>query len=192
MVHLRRNGDGGSFVLTYVVSTEIGVWWVFWASFGVLVAGIFGLAAAIGVAILKYRLYEINLIINRSLVYLILTASLVLVYLGSVALLQFAFRDLTGQGSQLAVVASTLVIAALFNPFRKRIQTVIDRCFYRRKYDAQKTLEAFSRRLRDEVDLERLTTEMIAVVEDTLQPEHASLWLRNSDRREARRLFGRG
>lgn len=182
----------GSFVLTYVVSAEIGVRWVFWASFAVLIVGVFGLATAIGVAVLKYRLYEIDLIINRSLVYLILTASLVLVYLGCVALLQFAFRSLTGEGSQLAVVASTLVIAALFNPFRKRIQTVIDRRFYRRKYDAQKTLEAFSRRLRDEVDLESLTTEMLSVVEDTLQPEHASLWLCNPDRHEARQSLGRG
>lgn len=137
-----------------------------------------GIYAAVGVAILKYRLYEIDLIINRTLVYGALTASLALVYVGSVASLQTLFRALTGGGSQLAVVASTLAIAALFNPLRRRVQTFIDRRFYRSKYDAQKTLAAFGARLRDEMELDRLADDFVAVVRQTMRPAHASLWLR--------------
>jgi hypothetical protein len=128
--------------------------------------------------VLRYRLYGIDLVINRTLVYGPLTAMLVLVYLGGVVSLQYAFRALTGQGSQIAIVASTLAIAALFNPLRRRVQAFVDRRFYRRKYDAGKTLAAFSTRLRDETDLDRLGVELVSVVRETVQPTHASLWLR--------------
>jgi hypothetical protein len=134
---------------------------------------------AIAVAIFRYRLYDIDLIINRALVYGVLTISLVLVYAGGVAGTQTAFRFLTGQDQQpqLAVVASTLAIAALFNPLRRRVQGLVDRRFYRRKYDAAKTLEQFSSKLRDETDLSALRADILAVVRETRQPEHVSFWL---------------
>jgi hypothetical protein len=151
-----------------------------------------GIPVAIGFAILKYRLYDIAILINRALVYGSLTAMLVLLYVGGVVSLQYAFRLLTGQGSTLAVVASTLAIAALFNPLRSRVQSLVDRRFYRSKYDAMKTLEAFSAKLRDETDLDRLGQEMVGVVRETMNPAHASLWIRTdieagrgADRREA-------
>jgi hypothetical protein len=139
-----------------------------------------GLYVAVGVAILRYRLYDIDLIINHTLVYGSLTASLALVYFGGVTATQAIFRTLTGQEHQpqLAVVVSTLVIAALFNPLRRRIQGFIDRRFYRSKYDARKTLEAFSAKLRDETDLDALNDELVGVVKETMQPAHVSLWLR--------------
>ena len=140
------------------------------------------LPVAAGIAILRYRLYDIDLIVNRTIVYGALTAALVAVYVGSVVSLQFIFRLLTGQESQLAVVASTLAIAALFGPLRRRVQSFIDRRFYRGKYDAQKTLQDFGARLRDEVDLDTLRGDLVAVVEETLKPEHVSFWLRPSGR----------
>jgi hypothetical protein len=134
---------------------------------------------AIGFAVLKYRLYDIEIIINRALVYGPLTATLVALYFGGIVVLQRLFVLLTGQQSTLAVVASTLLIAALFNPLRRRIQSFIDRRFYRRKYDAKKTLEAFSAKLRDETDLEALNEDLVGVVRETMQPAQISLWLRS-------------
>jgi hypothetical protein len=152
-----------------------------------------GVPVAVGFAVLKYRLYDIDLLINRTLVYGTLTASLVAVYIGGVTATQTIFGALTGQAvqSQLAIVVSTLVIAALFNPLRRRIQRFIDRRFYRREYDAAKTLEAFSARLRDETDLDALSGDLVGVVRETMQPTHVSLWLRpdtatQSKAREAR------
>ena len=135
---------------------------------------------AVGFAILKYRLYDIDIIINRALVYGSLTLMLLLVYFGGVVTVQTLFRILTGQQQQpqLAVVVSTLAIAALFNPLRRRVQRFIDRRFYRSNYDARKTLEAFSTRLRDKTDLDSLSAELMTVVRESMQPEHVSLWLR--------------
>ena len=143
---------------------------------GVLVIPSIPIAA--GVAIFRYRLYDIDRIINRTLVYAALTGVLVAVYVGGVVLLQTLFRSLTGGESTLAIVASTLAIAALFNPLRRGIQAFIDRRFYRTKYDTRETLAAFSARLRDETDLETLAGDLVTVVGETVQPAHVSLWTR--------------
>ncbi len=137
---------------------------------------------ATGIAILRHRLYDIDVLINRTLVYGTLTLALVVVYLGSVVLLRGLLFGFTGQSSQLTIVASTLAVAALFGPLRRRIQDVIDRRFYRSKYDAAKTLETYSAKLRDETDLDRLGDEMVSVIRETVQPAHVSLWLRPSGR----------
>lgn len=154
------------------------------------VAWFLGIAAfnflpiAAGIAILRYHLYDIDLIINRTLVYGALTAALSLVYVGSIVLLQGLFHALTGETSQLAVVASTLAIAALFVPLRRRVQAFIDRRFYRRKYDAAKTLQAFNTKLRDDVDLDSVADDLVEVVKETMQPAHVSLWLRPPERKK--------
>jgi len=164
-------------ILTYPVSDAIGSVWLKWIAFVPLIVGVLAIPISMGIAILRYRLYEIDLIINRTLVYGLLTVMLGLVYFGSVTALQYLFSLLTGQGNTLAIVASTLAIAALFNPLRRRIQGFIDHRFYRRKYNVRKTLEAFGSKLRDETDLEKLCEDLGEVVDETMQPSHISLWL---------------
>ena len=145
-----------------------------------------GIPVAIGFAVLKYRLYDIDFIINRALVYGLSTILLVATYFGGVVGSQYVFRTLTGGETQLAIVASTLAIAAVFNPLRRRMQAFVDSRFYRRKYDAAKTLAAFSARLRNETDVDVLRNDVIGVVSSTVQPAHASLWLRPDPEHEAR------
>ncbi len=148
---------------------------IFWS---VTLLGFAAMPVAVGVAVLRYHLYGIDLLINRTLVYGSLTFLLAAAYVGSVVGLQAAFRALTGQESNLAIVASTLAIAALFNPLRLRVQAFVDRRFYRRKYDAAKALEAFSAKLRNGTDLDALNEDLVGVVGETMQPAHVSLWLR--------------
>jgi hypothetical protein len=164
--------------------------------FSVVLLSFGGVPIAVGFAVLKYRLYNIDLLINRTLVYGALTATLALIYLGGVATTQAIFRALTGQVEQpqLAIVVSTLVIAALFNPLRRRVQALVDRRFYRSKYDAARTLEAFGSRLREETDLNTLTNDVMSVTRDTMQPAHVSVWLRPDPEPDAKssafRQFG--
>ena len=166
-------------ILKNTVYPVVNVTWVWWIGLVLTTVGVVSSPIAMGIAIFRYRLYQIDLIINRTLVYGSLTAVLAGVYLGGVVLLQYAFRALIGEESQLAVVASTLIIAALFIPLRRRIQGFIDRRFYRRKYDARKTLESFSAKLRNQTDLEALSEDLVGVVGETMQPAHVSLWLRS-------------
>lgn len=140
----------------------------------------------LGIAILRYRLWDIDHIINRALVYSTLTAALGLIYVGLVLGQQLLLRGLLQQTNDIVLVASTLVVAALFQPLRSRIQTIIDRRFYRQKYDAARTLEIFGAVIRNEVDLARLSDHLLAVVEETMQPEHVSLWLRGAEQLEPR------
>jgi hypothetical protein len=158
-------------------TTAGSVWWLNLLTYVVL-SSFTIVPIAVGLAVLKYRLYEIDIIINRSLVYGSLTAMLVGLYLGGVVVLQRLFVLLTGQRSTLAIVVSTLVIAALFSPLRRTTQSFIDRRFYRKKYDARKTLEAFSAKLRDKTDLDALSDDLAGVVRETMQPAHVALWLR--------------
>lgn len=148
---------------------------------------------SIAVAILRHRLWAVDIVINRTLVYGSLTGLLALVYVGSVAATQIIFHALTGQERQpqLAVVVSTLVIAALFNPLRRRIKSFIDRRFYRRKYDARKTLEAFSATLSHETDLDALSNDLVTVVRGTMQPTHVSLWLRPETGKKGKQIVRR-
>jgi hypothetical protein len=137
---------------------------------------------SIGIAILRYRLWDIDLLINRALVYSVLTVALGLVYGVSVVLLQYLFRMVTGQETDLTIVASTVSIAALFSPMRHGIQLSIDRRFYRQRYDAQQTLAELARTLRSEIDLESLQSELTRVIETTMKPEHVTIWLRKPER----------
>jgi hypothetical protein len=177
----------GGVVLDFTVSEATGVSWLGEIGFVLTMVGLAGLPMAIGIAVLRYRLYNIDRIINRTLVYGTLTAMLLALYFGGIVVLQRIFVLLTGEKSTVAVVASTLLIAALFNPLRRRIQSFIDRRFYRKKYDARKTLEAFSTKLKNETDLEALNDDLVGVVRETMQPEHVSLWLRHDTPRNDKR-----
>ena len=195
----RSGGEERQQIKWFAFAAAVSLFWVFLldgisASGRVLeaviaVLGLFiipSIPLAAGIAIFRYHLYDIDRIINRTLVYSALTASLALIYLGSVVGLQYVFRAIAGQDSNLAVVASTLAIAALFGPLRRRVQSFIDRRFYRRKYDAAKTLEAFSVRLREETDLDALGEDLVGVASEAVQPAHARLWLRPLARVEER------
>jgi hypothetical protein len=200
IVRLRRAGSeqrqqikwfayGGVVVVGTIVASGFVSIWSVPASILIISVALLGLPVFTGIAILKYRLYDIDIIINRTLVYGSLTIMLAAVYFAGVVGTQYVFRAVTGQERlpQLAVVVSTLAIAAMFNPLRRRLQAFIDRRFYRRKYDAAKTLEAFSSKLRNETDLGALSVELVSVVRQTMQPEHVSLWLRPETASKGRR-----
>jgi hypothetical protein len=165
-------------ILQYIISEPLDLVWLGRVGYALVLIGLVGIPIAMGIAVTRYKLYEIDLLVNRTLVYGSLTAMLVALYFGGIVLMQRGFIALTGERSTLAVVASTLLIAALFTPLRRRIQSFIDRRFYRSKYDARKTLEAFSAKLRDETDLDALSDDLVGVVRETMQPSHVSLWLR--------------
>lgn len=164
--------------LTFVLPTEVVVGEK--GGFAAILLGLGLVEVAVGIAMLRYRLYDIDVVINRALVYGSLTAALAGAYAGSVLLLQLALSGLTG-GSQFRVAASTLVVLALFRPVRRRIQSEVDRRFFRSRYDAALVVEAFSARLRDEVSLDTLSTDLLHAVDTALQPSHAALWLRSEN-----------
>jgi len=158
--------------------------WLIWSDassqiqMGVIGVGFSAFPAATGVAILRYRLYDIDVVVKRTVVYVVLLGSLAALYFGGVYVAQAALRSASGQSSTLAVTASTLLVAVLFQPLRRRIQSAVDRHFYRSRYDAGRTLEALAWQLRRQVDLESLRGEVLAAVHDALHPAHATLWLR--------------
>jgi hypothetical protein len=189
IVRMRRAGSeqrqqikwlayGGAVMVGGVCAGGLAIPWNVPVSIVIMSISLLGLPVFTGIAIVRYHLYDIDILINRTLVYTTLTATLTLVYFGGVAGLQRLLSPVMGEGNGLAVVASTLLIAAMFNPLRRRIQAFIDSRFYRKKYDARKTLEAFSVRLRDETDLKALNDELVNVVRESMQPAHVSLWLR--------------
>src|SRR5215203_5942926 len=193
IVRLRRSGRverqqikwlayGGAVMVGGVCAGGLAIPWNVPVSIVIMSVSLLGLPVFTGIAIVRYHLYDIDILINRTLVYATLTATLTLVYFGGVAGLQRLLSPVMGEDNGLAVVASTLLIAALFNPLRRRIQAFIDKRFYRRKYDARKTLESFSAKLRDETDIQQLNSELITVVQETMQPAHVSLWLRRPAR----------
>jgi hypothetical protein len=166
-------------IFQYIISEPLELVWLGGIAYALVLIGLVGIPVSMGIAITRYRLYEIDLLINRTLVYGSLTAMLVALYFVGIVVLQRLFVLLTGQHSTLAVVASTLLIAALFTPLRRTIQGFIDMRFYRRKYDTRKTLQTFSAQLRNETDLDALSEDLVGVVRETMQPAHVSLWLRH-------------